>query len=119
MSWEVLVSEEFVQWWDGLAEQEQDALTARIAMLRDHGPSLGRPTVDTIQASRLANLKELRASVGRAQLRVLLVLDAERRALLLVGGNKAGQWQSWYRRAIPEAERIYAAHVETMKRSKR
>ena len=33
-------------------------------MLRDHGPALGRPTIDTIQASRLANLKELRASLG-------------------------------------------------------
>lgn len=99
-------------------EQHQDALTARIAMLRDHGPALGRPTVDTIQASRLANLKELRAAVGRAQLRVLFIFDPERRAVLLVGGNKAGQWKSWYDRAIPDAERIYAAHIETMKRSK-
>lgn len=93
-------------------------MTARIAMLRDHDPALGRPTVDTIQAGRLANLKELRASVGRAQLRVLFIFDSDRRAVLLVGGNKAGQWQSWYRRAIPEAERIYTAHVETMNRSK-
>ena len=61
---------------------------------------------------------ELRASVGRAQLRALFIFDPDRRALLLVGGNKAGQWQSWYRRAIPEAERLYSAHVETMKRSK-
>ncbi len=38
---------------------------------------------------------------------------------LLVGGNEAGQRESWYRRAIPEAERLYAQHVETMKRSKR
>jgi hypothetical protein len=75
--------------------------------------------VDTIQASRLANLKEPRASIGRAHLRVLFVFDPARRAVLLVGGNKAGQWQSWYRRAIPEAERLYAQHVETMKRSKR
>lgn len=87
-------------------------------MLRDHGAALGRPTVGAIQGSRLANLKELRASVGRGQLRVLLIFDPDRRALLLVGGNKAGQWQSWYRRAIPEADRLYSAHVETMKRSK-
>ena len=77
------------------------------------------PPVDTIQTSSLANLKELRASVGRAHLRVLFVFDLSRRAVLLVGGNKAGQWQSWYRRAIPEAERLYAQQVETMKRSKR
>jgi hypothetical protein len=117
--WEVLVTDGFELWWRTLTDEHQEALTARIAMLRDHGPALGRPTVDTIQASRLANLKELRASIGRAQLRVLFVFDPACRAVLLVGGNKAGQWQSWYRRAIPEAERLYAQHVETMKRSKR
>ena len=119
MPWEVLVTDEFERWWRTLPHEHQEALTARIAMLRDHGPALGRPTIDTIQASRLANLKELRASLGRAHLRVLFVFDPSRRAVLLVGGNKAGQWQSWYRRAIPEAERLYARHVETMKRSKR
>ncbi|MDA8264917.1 MAG: XRE family transcriptional regulator [Actinomycetota bacterium] len=46
---------------------------------------------------------------------MLFVFDPSRRAVLLVGGNRAGQWQSWYRRAIPEAERLYAQHVETMK----
>ena len=63
-------------------------------------------------------MKELRASLGRAHLRVLFVFDPSRRAVLLVGGNKAGQWQSWYRRAIPEAERLYAQYVATRKRSK-
>ena len=116
---EALVTDEFERWWRTLPDEQQNALTARIAMLRDHGPALGRPTVDTIQASRLANMKELRASSGRAHLRVLFVYDPSRRAVLLVGGNKAGQWQSWYRRAIPEAERLYARHVETMKRGKR
>ncbi|MGH9109197.1 MAG: type II toxin-antitoxin system RelE/ParE family toxin [Acidimicrobiales bacterium] len=114
--WEVLVTEDFERWWRALPDEHQDALTARIAMLRDHGPALGRPTVDTIQASRLANLKEIRASVGRAHLRVLFVFDPARRAVLLVAGNKTGQWQSWYRRSIPEAERLYAEHVETMKK---
>ena len=117
MSWEVLVTDAFEQWWNGLAADHQDALTARIAMLRDHGPVLGRPTVDTIQGSRLANLKELRASVGRAHLRVLFVFDPDRRAVLLTGGNKAGQWQSWYRQAIPEAERLYAEHIEKTRRN--
>jgi len=58
MLWELLVTEEFERWWDELAEEHQDALIARIAMLDDHGPALGRPTVDTIAGSRLANLKE-------------------------------------------------------------
>ena len=114
----MLVTEGFETWWNELIEVHQYALTARIVMLRDHGPALGRPTVDTIQGSALANLKELRASVGRAHLRVLFVFDPDRRAVMLVGGNKAGQWKSWYRRAILEAERLYAEHVE-MNRNRR
>ena len=47
------------------------------------------------------------------------VFDPARRAVLLVGGNKAGQWQSWYRRAIPQAEELYARHIETMRRDER
>lgn len=62
----------------------------------------------------LANLKELRASAGRAQLRVLFAFDSQRQAVMLIGGNKAGQWQSWYRRAIPIAERLYAEHAKRL-----
>jgi hypothetical protein len=116
MSWEVLVAPEFEAWWQGLPEEHQDALVARVALLREHGPALGRPTVDTIQFSALANLKELRATIGRTHLRVLFVFDPARRAVLLIGGNKAGQWQSWYRRAIPAAEHLYAEHVEKMRK---
>ncbi len=119
MSWEVLVNDEFERWWRTLPHEHQEALTARFGMLRDHGPALGRSTADTIQASRLANLKRLQASLGRAYLRVPFVFDPSRRAVLLVGGNKAGRWQSWYPRSIPEAERLYTQHVETMKRRKR
>ena len=35
---------------------------------------------------------------------------------MLVGGNKAGQWQAWYRRAVPTAERLYATHVDRLER---
>ncbi|MGH9129050.1 MAG: type II toxin-antitoxin system RelE/ParE family toxin [Acidimicrobiales bacterium] len=111
MPWEVLVTEEFEAWWDNLPADHQEVLTARIAILREHGPALGRPTVDTITGSSMANLKELRASAGRAHLRVLFAFDPERRAVMLTGGNKSGQWQSWYRRAIPTAERLYTEHV--------
>lgn len=90
MPWELLATEEFERWWDGLTEEHQDELTARIAMLRDHGPALGRPTVDTIAGSRLAKLKELRATLGRAHLRVLFVFDPAGRAVLLVGGTRPG-----------------------------
>ncbi|WP_444939645.1 hypothetical protein [Micromonospora thermarum] len=34
--------------------------------------------------------------------------DPWSQAVLLVAGNKAGDWSKWYARAIPRAERAYA-----------
>ena len=50
---------------------------------------------------------------------MLFVFDPAQRAVLLVEGNKAGQWQSWYRRSIPQAEALHAKHIETMRRNER
>jgi hypothetical protein len=69
--------------------------------------------VDRIQGSRLHHLKELRpGSAGRSQIRVLFALDPTRSALLLPGGDKAGNWQRWYRESIPLAEQLYLEYTE-------
>ena len=59
MSWEVEYTDQFGEWWDDLAEEEQDAVTAAVNVLQRGGPSLGRPLVDTIKQSRHKNMKEL------------------------------------------------------------
>lgn len=41
-------------------------------------------------------------------IRVLFVFDPWSQAVLLVAGNKAGDWSRWYRSAIPIAETMYA-----------
>ena len=47
-------------------------------------------------------MKELRwPSAGRSEIRILLVFDPWRSAILLVAGDKSGQWDKWYRAAIP------------------
>ena len=38
---------------------------------------------------------------------MLFVFDPDRQAVLLVAGDKAGNWQGWYRKAISTAERRY------------
>nr|WP_322750646.1 MULTISPECIES: type II toxin-antitoxin system RelE/ParE family toxin [unclassified Frankia] len=40
------------------------------------------------------------------------MFDPERRAVLLVAGDKAGEWSAWYRRAIPLAEARYAVYLK-------
>jgi hypothetical protein len=34
VAWEILYSEPFEEWWDDLTEPQQDALTARIELLK-------------------------------------------------------------------------------------
>lgn len=64
--------------------------------------------MDTITASRIVNMKELRPpSAGRSEIRILLVFDPWRAAILLVAGDKSGQRSKWYRTAIPRAEQLY------------
>jgi hypothetical protein len=47
-----------------------------ILILERNGPAEGRPLVDSITASRIANMKELRPpSSGRTEIRILLVFD--------------------------------------------
>jgi hypothetical protein len=80
--------------------------------LRDEGPALGRPLVDRIQGSRIHHLKELRpGSAGTSEIRVLFAFDPARSALLLLGGDKAGNWQRWYRQNIPIAEQLYLEYT--------
>jgi transcriptional regulator with XRE-family HTH domain len=71
-----------------------EALLAAVQILRDQGPTLGRPLVDTVKGSRHSNMKELRpGSTGRTEIRVLFAFDIERQAILLVGGDKSDDWK--------------------------
>ncbi|WP_425462014.1 type II toxin-antitoxin system RelE/ParE family toxin [Mycetocola tolaasinivorans] len=67
-----------------------------IELLEEHGPQLGRPLEDTVVSSRHRNMKELRpGSSGRSELRILFAFDPRRQAILLIAGDKAGDWVRW------------------------
>ncbi|WP_207770536.1 type II toxin-antitoxin system RelE/ParE family toxin [Frankia canadensis] len=58
------------------------------------------------------HLKELRpASAGGTEIRILFLFDTVRQMVLLVAGDKSGNWQRWYEVAIPLAEARYAEHL--------
>lgn len=83
-----------------------------IDLLLDDGPALGRPLADRISGSRLHNLKELRpGSSGTTEVRILFIFDPARKAVLLIAGDKSGQWEQWYRDPIPAAETAYQAYL--------
>ncbi|WP_205315146.1 type II toxin-antitoxin system RelE/ParE family toxin [Nonomuraea lactucae] len=86
-----------------------------IDRLLDEGPVLGRPLVDRISGSQVHNLKELRpGSSGASEVRILFVFDPLRNAVLLIAGDKSGQWNQWYRHAIPLAEQWYEAYLKEL-----
>ena len=98
--WDVYVVHEVREWIETLDGVNHGRVVQAIDVLAEVGPGLGRPLVDTITSSSLANLKELRPGT----VRILFVFDPWRSCILLVAGDKADQWSEWYQRAIPLAE---------------
>jgi hypothetical protein len=120
VAYRLVLADEVREWLHAL--RRTDRATSRqvvdaVQTLLDVGPDLGRPLVDRVKGSRVHNLKELRpGSAGGTEVRILFVFDPHRNAVLLVAGDKAGQWQSWYRTAIKRAEDVYAQYLKEKKR---
>lgn len=103
-------------WLDSLDRASWKQVMAAIEVLREHGPQLGRPLVDTVTASRHRNMKELRpGSSGRSKLRILFAFDPERRAVMLIAGDKAGNWSRWYKKSIPVADDLFDDHLRKLR----
>lgn len=75
--------------------------------------------MDRIHGSRFHNMKELRpGSAGSSEVRILFAFDPARKAILLVAGDKSGQWRDWYPTNVPIADHRYAEHlIATVKES--
>ncbi|MEV6801559.1 type II toxin-antitoxin system RelE/ParE family toxin [Micromonospora rifamycinica] len=85
-------------------------------ILAAEGPSLGRPLVDRVKGSDYKNMKELRpGSAGQTEIRILFAFDPMREAILLVAGDKAGNWKGWYETSILEADRRFTQHLRELK----
>lgn len=110
VAWSVILVEEVHNWLVDLHKNRDPAVDPvgdAIDLLEEHGPNLGRPIADRIKGSEQHNMKELRPT--GTSIRILFVFDPVRNAVLLVAGDKAGDWKGWYMRNIPEAERRYEA----------
>ncbi len=111
--WEVEVTDQFVGWWETLTDAQREAIADRVGLLAERGPDLGRPVVDRIHASRHQSMKELRAAKGGV-LRVLFSFDPRRQAILLLGGDKSGEWNDWYEWAVPLADDLYDEYLREL-----
>ena len=113
--WAVVATEEFEEWMMSLTDKQSSDTKDAIGQLRQDGPTLGRPYVDTIRNSRFKNMKELRVS-SQGALRVLFAFDPERHAVLLLGGDKSkdSQWNDWYVGAIRRADELFEEHIRKL-----
>lgn len=109
--YEVEVTDGFRDWYEQLSEREQIAVGEAVAVLQAAGPGLGRPLVDSLRGSRHSNLKELR----RGTVRILFAFDPRSVAILLIGGDKRGNWSTFYIEAIAAADELYDEHLLTLR----
>jgi hypothetical protein len=113
--WEIEGTDQFADWYETLTADQQEALDDRVNLLAERGPDLGRPLVDRVKASRQHSMKELRTSKDGA-LRVLFMFDPRRQAILLLGGDKTGEWEAWYQWAIPAADDLYDTYLTELRK---
>jgi hypothetical protein len=110
--WVVEIADEFDPEFDALPVDVQTEILALSRLLQQFGPRLGRPRVDTLNGSRHATMKELRFSAAGGEWRVAFAFDMERKAILLVAGDKSGvNERRFYRELIRRADDRFDAHL--------
>jgi hypothetical protein len=107
---EVVGSAEFEAWFLGLTDADARAVARGVGLLESRGASLGFPYSSAIRGSHFA-FRELRVqSMGRP-LRVIYAFDPKRQAVLLIGGDKAGD-DHFYERSLRKAEGIWLEYLK-------
>ena len=105
--------------FDALTDGVRRALLIVTGLLESYGPSLGRPHVDTLSGSRHVNMKELRFQADDGVRRVAFAFDPERRAIVLVAGDKAGVApKRFYKSLITRADGRFSEHLNDLKKPK-
>ena len=72
--------------------------------------------MDTLKASKHVNMKELRFSAEDGAWRVAFAFDPERKAVLLLGGDKSGTSEGrFYKSLIASADLRFDQHLAKLK----
>lgn len=114
--WGVITTDEFDEWFAELGGDAQAEVIAKVELLKLMGPRLSRPHADTLAGAKHANMKELRADTANKVLRIAFAFDPQRKAILLVAGNKRGVSQKrFYKQLIAKADELFDAHLAKLK----
>ncbi|WP_274626474.1 type II toxin-antitoxin system RelE/ParE family toxin [Arvimicrobium flavum] len=110
MGWAVEFTDEFGVWYQDLDEIVQDDIDRVVGLLEFRGPQLPFPYSSGVTGSRHAHMRELRVQSGGDPYRVFYAFDPRRTAILLIGGNKAGD-DRFYEKVLPAADRLYDTYL--------
>jgi hypothetical protein len=107
---EVIVTDEFAGWYAELSDGHREAVIHSVGLLEQMGVHLPFPHSSELKGSRYA-LRELRVKAQGAQIRVAYAFDPTRNAVLVIGGEKAGD-DRFYRWFIPQAEAVWEQYLK-------
>ena len=115
--WTIAFHETFAVEFETFDSEVQITIAAYVRLLERFGPHLGRPHADTLKQSVHANMKELRFNAADGVWRIAFAFDPDRRAILLVGGDKSGGSEAkFYRRLIATADRRFNTHLAALRK---
>lgn len=118
MTWLVEHTNEFEIWFNSLSSSEQEDVYSSGLLLEQRGPNLRHPMSSGIKGSRHGHMRELRVQSGGKPLRIFYAFDPRRAAILLIGGDKAGD-DRFYVNLVPVADDLYDTHLQELEREKR
>jgi hypothetical protein len=114
----IIVTLEFVNWYEALTEAEQEGIRPIVAMLEAVGAMLGYPQSSAVKGSRYPGMRELRIQHAGRPYRILYAFDPIRQAVLLMGGDKTGDGR-WYEKAIRVADKLFTEYLHDLERGKK
>ena len=110
--WHVITTDCFDDGFDVQDEALQDEILSVLQILKENGPNLGRPQVDTLKGSKYPNMKELRVQFAGNPIRAFFAFDPNRMAIVLCAGDKSGSNEKkFYNDMIKLADSEYSKHL--------
>ncbi|MEM9949135.1 MAG: type II toxin-antitoxin system RelE/ParE family toxin [Cyanobacteria bacterium P01_D01_bin.36] len=117
MTWTIEFHEAFAEEVVVLDQSVKKQLAVSIKFLEEFGPQLKRPYADTLKGSSYSNMKELRFNSNDGVWRIAYAFDPDRKAILLVGGDKSGVSQKrFYKSLIKKADERFAQYLSELDR---
>ncbi len=108
---EVVGTDEFEAWFDGLDDPDAKAVIRAIHQLEMAGVNLRFPLSSAINGASFA-LRELRVQSGGRPIRVFYAFDPARDAVLIIGGFKDGAGgKDFYGDMIGKSEAIWKQYL--------